>query len=102
MLSGIPTSSSEVFSYLRKSVILGKAVFHTVCSSECAEDGRKYPRRRAMNWDQVEGKWKQVRGKVKEQWGKLTDDDIDVINGKRQQLVGKVQQRYGLEKEAAE
>jgi uncharacterized protein YjbJ (UPF0337 family) len=70
--------------------------------SEFSEDRSKYPRRRAMNWDQVEGKWKQVKGKVKEQWGKLTDDDIDVINGKRQQFIGKVQQRYGLEKDAAE
>jgi uncharacterized protein YjbJ (UPF0337 family) len=78
------------------------SVFMPVCWSESAVDGIKHPRRRVMNWDQVEGKWKQVRGKVKEQWGKLTDDDIDVINGKRQQFVGKIQQRYGLEKDAAE
>ena len=60
------------------------------------------PRRKAMNWDQVNGKWKQYKGKAQEKWGKLTDDDIDVIDGKRQQLVGKIQERYGIAKEAAE
>jgi uncharacterized protein YjbJ (UPF0337 family) len=62
----------------------------------------KYPGRKAMNWDQVEGKWKEVKGQVKEKWGKLTDDDIDVIDGKRQQLVGKIQHHYGLAKDTAE
>jgi uncharacterized protein YjbJ (UPF0337 family) len=64
--------------------------------------GSKRFGRRAMNWDQVEGKWKQYKGQIKEKWGKLTDDDIEVINGKRQQLVGKIQQHYGLAREAAE
>jgi uncharacterized protein YjbJ (UPF0337 family) len=63
---------------------------------------RQHPRRKAMNWDQIEGKWKQYKGKVKEKWGKLTDDDIDVINGRRQQLVGKIQEHYGLAKDVAE
>jgi uncharacterized protein YjbJ (UPF0337 family) len=62
----------------------------------------EFNRRKAMNWDQVEGKWKQYKGQVKVKWGKFTDDDIDVIDGKRQQLVGKLQERYGLAREAAE
>jgi uncharacterized protein YjbJ (UPF0337 family) len=58
--------------------------------------------RRAMNWDQIEGKWKQFQGKAQEKWGKLTDDDFDKIAGKRDQLVGKVQESYGIAKDAAE
>jgi uncharacterized protein YjbJ (UPF0337 family) len=60
------------------------------------------PRRRDMNWDQVQGKWKQVKGQAKEKWGNLTDDDLDVIDGRRQQFVGRVQERYGIAKEVAE
>jgi uncharacterized protein YjbJ (UPF0337 family) len=56
-------------------------------------------RRKAMNWDRVEGNWKQFTGKVKEQWGKLTDDDLAQINGSREQLEGKLQARYGYAKD---
>jgi len=56
-------------------------------------------RRRAMDWDRIEGNWKQIKGKVKEQWGKLTDDDLDEIAGRRDQLEGKIQKRYGLAKD---
>src|SRR5262249_26336196 len=61
-----------------------------------------FPRRRTMNWDQIQGSWKQVTGKVKEKWGKLTDDDLTTIAGKRDQLAGKLQERYGYAKDRAE
>jgi uncharacterized protein YjbJ (UPF0337 family) len=58
-------------------------------------------RRRAMDWNRVEGNWKEMKGKVREQWGKLTDDDLDVIAGKQDQLEGRLQQRYGYAKDQA-
>jgi uncharacterized protein YjbJ (UPF0337 family) len=58
-------------------------------------------RRRAMDWNRVEGNWKEVKGKVKEKWAKLTDDDLAAINGQREQLEGRLQKRYGNAKDQA-
>jgi uncharacterized protein YjbJ (UPF0337 family) len=64
--------------------------------------GRNQPRRRIVNWDQIEGNWKQFKGKAKEQWGKLTDDDLDKVEGRRDQLAGRIQERYGVAKDEAD
>jgi uncharacterized protein YjbJ (UPF0337 family) len=70
--------------------------------ADSAKFRSKSPRRKTMNWDQVEGKWKQYKGKIKEKWGKLTDDDLDVIDGRRHILVGKIQEYYGTSREISE
>jgi uncharacterized protein YjbJ (UPF0337 family) len=59
-------------------------------------------RRRAMNWDRIEGNWKQFQGKVRQQWAKLTDDDVELVKGKRTELAGRIQQRYGVAQDEAE
>jgi uncharacterized protein YjbJ (UPF0337 family) len=59
-------------------------------------------RRRAMNWDRVQGNWKQFKGKLQEKWGKLTDDQVSAIDGRREILAGKLQEAYGIGKEEAE
>ena len=59
-------------------------------------------RRRALNWDQIEGKWKEMTGKVQQQWGKLTDDDLAQVKGNRRELAGKIQSAYGVTKEEAD
>jgi uncharacterized protein YjbJ (UPF0337 family) len=61
-----------------------------------------FPRRQAMNWDQIKGQWKQVSGQARQKWGKLTDDDLDRVAGKREELAGRIQERYGMTREEAE
>jgi uncharacterized protein YjbJ (UPF0337 family) len=96
---------STVFVFSRESCLL---LVDADVKANAAEEAvssigiESQPRRRDMNWDQVQGKWKQVKGQAKEKWGNLTDDDLDVIDGRRQQFVGRVQERYGIAKEVAE
>ncbi len=59
-------------------------------------------RRKAMNWDQVEGKWKEYKGQIKQKWNKLTDDDIGQMSGKKDELMGRLQKTYGYTQEQAE
>jgi uncharacterized protein YjbJ (UPF0337 family) len=42
--------------------------------------------KKAMNWDQEEGRWRDPTSSVKGSWGKLADVDLEEISGKREQL----------------